>query len=176
MILPLVSDENAYLAIRHTFQQQSSARQIETTQRASRVTVEEPKCFTASEPVTSIWISKRKKDHLFDNTMIIHCRHEQRLRSLKHDMHSTFAQTFDATTTVGTRLIVGHKNNRDTKRTMMKNRSPTHLLKKIPKISEYSHTPSRPRHIDQQHSWFSSDIDKRKDSKPRHKPAHRESH
>ena len=76
------------------------------------------------------------KKEKFKKTLIIHCRHEQRLEALKGDMHRIYDSIFLGTPTMDIKLIVGHTNNRSTKRDLTRARPSMKLLNPTKKPSE----------------------------------------
>lgn len=61
-------------------------------------------------------------DSKWDRCLIVHYNHEQRLASFKKDLHRLWEVTFKETSIQNTRLIVGNRNNRNTKRELIHNR------------------------------------------------------
>jgi hypothetical protein len=72
----------------------------------------------------------------FTKTLIIHCRHEQRLEALKSDMHRIYGSIFHGTPAMDIKLIVGHTNNRSAKRDLTRARPNMKLLNPMKKPSE----------------------------------------
>ena len=129
IFLPWIDDELVYADTRRVIQTKPSAKQMETTQRARRVNVPERDGATAKVLTRSIKLDRTKDDQRNVEKMIIHCRHEQRLQSLKRDMHHIFQQVFDGTSIMDVKFIVGHRINRDLSRELINTRPPMHLLK-----------------------------------------------
>lgn len=47
------------------------------------------------------------------NTLFLHYTHEQRLDSIKRDIHNIYSEVFQGTTALDIRLIIGHRNSRN---------------------------------------------------------------
>ena len=64
----------------------------------------------------------KKGESKWDRCLIVHYNHEQRLAGFRRDVHRLWDDTFRETPVQNTRLIVGNRNNRDTKRELIHNR------------------------------------------------------
>jgi len=135
-ILPLI-DEEQYLTIRNNLQHQPSVKQIQTANSASTVHTQNETCSTNNTYKTSILIANEKRKNKFKNTLIIHCRHEKRLETLKRDLHRIHYLMFNRTPAMDVKMIVGHRNNPDTKRQLTRKRPHMSLLKTVMKTSKY---------------------------------------
>jgi predicted transcriptional regulator len=58
----------------------------------------------------------------WDRSLTVHYHHEQRLATFKKDLHQLWTEIFNQTPIHDVRLIVGHRNNRNTKRELIHNR------------------------------------------------------
>ena len=63
-----------------------------------------------------------RKTSKLDRCLTVHYQHEQRLAAFKKDVHQLWAETLKGTHIQDIRLIVGNRNNRNTKRELIHNR------------------------------------------------------
>ena len=64
-----------------------------------------------------------------DDQFYVHFTHEQRLRTLKKDMHQVYDNVFQNTPAMYSRMIVGTRNRRDMKNELIRKRPKRTLLK-----------------------------------------------
>jgi hypothetical protein len=70
------------------------------------------------------------KPSKWDTNLILHYTHEQRLESVKRDIHHIWHTRFSQTTTTETKLIIGNRNNRNNTKEMVSKRSAKTSYKK----------------------------------------------
>jgi hypothetical protein len=134
-LLPTIDDENEYLSVRYKLQQQPSANQMKAMKNVQKVRFEtETQNDTQLQKPYATTTDPKKKEK-FTKTLIIHCRHEQRLEALKRDMHRIYDSVFHGTPAMDIKLIVGHTNNRSAKRDLTRARPNIKLLNPTKKSS-----------------------------------------
>ena len=135
-LLPMVDDENDYISIRYKVQQQPSANQMKAMKNAQKVRFETEIQNDTQLQKSHATTTDPKKKEKFTKTLIIHCRHEQRLEALKRDMHRIYSSIFNGTPAMHIKLIVGHTNNRSAKRDLTRARPAMKQLNPTKKSSE----------------------------------------
>ena len=134
----MIDDEKDYLSIRYKLQQQPSANQMKATKNAQKVRFEiEIDNNTQRQKPHATTLDPNRKEK-FKKTIIIHCRHEQRLEALKRDMHRIYDSIFHGTPAMDIKLIVGHTNNRSAKRDLPQARPNMKLLNPMKITSEHT--------------------------------------
>ena len=129
LLLPVIKDENQYFAIRHKLRQEPSDKQTQAAKRASRIDIRNELRFNKHITTTSMATAKQKINKKYQNCLIIHCRHEKRLETLKRDMHQIYNDIFNQTPAMDVKLILGHRNNQTTKHELSTNKPDKRLLK-----------------------------------------------
>lgn len=94
---PLINDENQFLMLRSKLFAQPSIKEMQIGREKAK--------------------TETHKDHQpnkkFEKTLFLHYRHEQRLDSLKRDIHKIYSEVFQGTEASDIRLIIGHRNSRN---------------------------------------------------------------
>jgi hypothetical protein len=67
---------------------------------------------TVDDPLVLAYLKKKFK---WTTNLIVHYTHEARLESYKKDIHQLWNQIFDQTPVINTTLIIGNRNNRNSK-------------------------------------------------------------
>jgi hypothetical protein len=62
------------------------------------------------------------KPSKWDSNLIIHYTHEKRFRRYQKEIHQLWKQTFKTTPAALTKLIIGHRNNKNMKREHVRRR------------------------------------------------------
>jgi hypothetical protein len=136
-LLSSIDDAHDYLSLRTQLQQQPSVKQIIALKNAQKVRFETEILNDNTQrqkPHATTTDPTRKEK--YTNTLIIHCRHEQRLVALKRDMHRIYESIFRGTPAMDIKLIVGHTNNRSAVRDLTRARPSMALLNPTKKPSE----------------------------------------
>ena len=68
-----------------------------------------------------------------EKTLFLHYTHEKRLDSLKRDIHKIYSEVFQGSLASDMRLIIGHRNSRNTQLELIQKR-PHSAFVKIPKV------------------------------------------
>ncbi|CAF1531528.1 unnamed protein product [Adineta ricciae] len=71
---------------------------------------------------TGVPKTKSTKSSKWNNQLIIHYTHEQRLQNYKRDLHRLWNETYRSTPIIHTRLIDGNRNNRTLARELVHHR------------------------------------------------------
>ncbi|CAM4838743.1 unnamed protein product, partial [Rotaria magnacalcarata] len=132
-IIPFLDNENQFLTMRNNFLPKLSIKERETQHRIATVTLnEETKDYdTKEKKTTTIAMPKQNKPNKFKNVLFLHYTHEKRLHTLKRDIHKIYSEIFQNTISMNLRLIVGHRNHRNTGHELVqKNPQPTMLKSK----------------------------------------------
>jgi hypothetical protein len=58
-------------------------------------------------------VTVKQKDHKFNNTLFVHCKHEARLEGVKRHLHEIHDHIFKETDFGDIKLIVDNRNNPD---------------------------------------------------------------
>ncbi|CAF3346293.1 unnamed protein product, partial [Rotaria socialis] len=132
-MIPFIDDENQFLTMRHSLLAQPSVKERETQHRIATAGLnEQTNDDDITEKTTAITtLSKGKKPNKFTNTLFLHYTHEKRLTSLKSGIHNIYSETFQGTPAMDIRLIVGHRNHRNTEHELVEKRPHSSLLKPI---------------------------------------------
>ena len=104
-----MDDDNEYEAIRSQLLQQPTSVEQQVLSRIATMT---------DLPQND----EKKGESKWDRCLIVHYNHEQRLAGFRRDVHRLWDAAFHKTPVQNTRLIVGNRNNRNTKRELIHNR------------------------------------------------------
>jgi hypothetical protein len=74
----------------------------------------------------------------FEKTIFLHYTHEQRLDSLKRDIHKIYSEVFQGTEASDVRLVIGHRNSRNTQSELIQKRPHAAFVKLKPIKSKLS--------------------------------------
>jgi len=105
-----IENENQYLTLRTQLLKQQTTSQQQLLFRVSTI-IDKDQNEQAKDQTIQDKIHNEEKSN---KRLILHYRHEQRLASYKKDLHQIWNNTFNATSILDTRLIVGTRNNRNT--------------------------------------------------------------
>lgn len=105
----MIDDENQYTAIRSQLLNEQTNLEH---QKLSRIA----KLDDGDQPTVN------QKKQKWDRCLIVHYNHERRFATLGKDVHQLWEKLFQATSITDTRLIIGHRNNRNMKRELIHNR------------------------------------------------------
>ncbi|CAF4517713.1 unnamed protein product, partial [Rotaria magnacalcarata] len=133
-MIPFIDNENQFLIMRSRLLPRPSVKERETQHRIAAVRLnEETKVTNDKEKRTTITtMQKQNKANKFANTLFLHYTHEKRLHRMKREIHKIFSETFQGTLAMDLRLIVGHRNHRNTGHELVQKRPPPTMLKPIP--------------------------------------------
>lgn len=79
----------------------------------------EQKLMSRSSTIEKSTDLSNDRENMEQNCLIIHYRHENRLKTLRRDTHRMWDGNFDATPIQNLRLIIGIKNDQNTKRELI---------------------------------------------------------
>ncbi|CAF3044868.1 unnamed protein product [Rotaria socialis] len=133
-MISFIANENQFLALRNTLLPKLTVKERETQHRIAAVSFHEEidNHNTEEKTTTTTTISKQNKQNKFVNTLFLHYTHEKRLHSLKHDIHNIYSEIFQDTLAINLRLIVGHRNHRNTGHELVQKRPHPTMLKPTP--------------------------------------------
>ncbi|CAM2729451.1 unnamed protein product, partial [Rotaria socialis] len=133
-MIPFIANENQFLVMRNTLLPKLTVKERETQHRIAAFSFDEEidNQNTKEKTTGSSTISKQNKPNKFANTLFLHYTHEKRLHSLKRDIHKIYSEIFHNTIGIDFRLIVGHRNHRNTGHELVQKRPPPTMLKPIP--------------------------------------------
>ncbi|CAM4974414.1 unnamed protein product [Rotaria socialis] len=137
-MIPFIANENQFLVMRNTLLPKLTVKERETQHRIAAFSFDEEidNQNTKEKTTGSSTISKQNKPNKFANTLFLHYTHEKRLHSLKRDIHKIYSEIFHNTIGIDFRLIVGHRNHRNTGHELVQKRPPPTMLKPIPLPTE----------------------------------------
>ncbi|CAF2066067.1 unnamed protein product [Rotaria magnacalcarata] len=130
-MIPFIDNENQFLTMRHSLLAQPSVKERETHHRIATAGLnEQTNDGNIYENTTTITtLSKGKKPNKFANTLFLHYTHEKRLTNIKRSIHKIYSEVFQGTPAMDIRLIVGHRNHRNTEHKLVEKRPHSSLLK-----------------------------------------------
>ncbi|CAF2098092.1 unnamed protein product [Rotaria magnacalcarata] len=130
-MIPFIDNENQFLTRKSCLLPQLSVKERETQHRIAAVRLsKETKDTNDKEKMTTITtISRQNKPNKFTNTLFLHYTHEQRLHTLKRDIHKIYSEIFHDALSMDLRLIVGHRNHRNTGHELIQKRPSASILK-----------------------------------------------
>ena len=132
-ITPLIDDKNQFFTMRNTLLARPSVRELQVNHGIANAGLS----TTTNNQDEHNNTSRPKKVNKFDKTLFLHCTHEKRLDGLKRDIHKIYADTFQGSPAMDVRLIVGHRNHRNTKSELIQKRPDPALLKPKPLPSTF---------------------------------------
>ena len=133
-MIPFIGNDNQFLLMRNTLLPKLTVKERETQHRikAVRLNEETDNHHTKEETTGATTISKQNKPNKFTNVLFLHYTHEKRLHSLKRDIHKIYSEIFHDTLSMDLRLIVGHRNHRNTGHELVQKRPNAAMLKPTP--------------------------------------------
>lgn len=133
-MIPFIANENQFLVMRNTLLPKLTVKERETQHRIAAVSIdEEIDNHNTKETITrTTTISKQNKPNKFANILFLHYTHEKRLHRLKREIHKIYSEIFQDTIGIDFRLIVGHRNHRNTGHELVQKRPPPTMLKPTP--------------------------------------------
>jgi CRISPR/Cas system endoribonuclease Cas6 (RAMP superfamily) len=133
-MIPFIANDNQFLVMRNTLLPKPTVKERETQHRIAAVSFDEEinNHNTKEKTTSTTTISKQNKPNKFTNTLFLHYTHEKRLHSLKRDIHKIYSEIFQDTIGIDFRLIVGHRNHRNTGHELIQRRPHSSLLKPTP--------------------------------------------
>lgn len=106
----MIHDDNQYAALLSDLLEKLTAIEHQILSRIAK-----------SEGAHRSTVDAKKKER--DRCHIAHYHHEQRFTTLRKEVHRLLTGIFEKTSTTHTRLIEGHRNNRNKRRELMHMRS-----------------------------------------------------
>ncbi|CAF1409608.1 unnamed protein product [Rotaria magnacalcarata] len=133
-MIPFIANENQFLVMRNTLLPKLTVKERETQHRiaAARLSKETKDTNDKEKMTTITTISRQNKPNKFTNTLFLHYTHEQRLHTLKRDIHKIYSEIFHNALSMDLRLIVGHRNHRNTGHELIQKRPHRNILKPTP--------------------------------------------
>ena len=126
-IIPWIETEADFRFIRSHLLNRPTVTELQMASQIAKVTGDHPAHNTADASSVAV---KEKQTLKSNNNLIIHYTHEKRFHTFKKDIHELWNQMFQCTPVSNTKLIIGHKNNRNATQELVRRR-PTHLPKLI---------------------------------------------
>jgi len=114
-LVPYIYDENQFLIIRNKLFPQPSIKEMQTAKRIAHLAT-----------------NRVDQSNKFDKNFFLHFTHEKRLESLKRDIHKIYEEVFQDTEASDIRLIVGHRNSRNTTLELIDKQPRSSLIKLKP--------------------------------------------
>ena len=111
--LPLINDENQFLMLRKKLFAQPSVKEIQTRRQIANIETH----------------GDDQRNKKFEKTLFLHYTHEHRLDSLKRDIHQIYTEVFQGITASHSRLIIGHRNSRNTQLELVQKRPHSGFVK-----------------------------------------------
>ncbi|CAF4674735.1 unnamed protein product, partial [Rotaria socialis] len=144
-MLPFITNENEFLVMRNTLLPKLNVKERETQHRIAAVPFnEETDNHNTEEKTARIpTILKQKKPNKFKQAFFLHYTHEQRLHTLKRDIHKLYSEIFHDTIATDLRLILGHRNHRNTRHELVQKRPHQTMLKPTPLLNTIKKKPER---------------------------------
>ena len=115
--LPLINDVNQFSTLRNKLFTQPSVKEIQTSRQIINIEVNKD-----NQP--------NKKS---EKTLVLHYTHEKRLDSIKRDIHKIYSEVFKDTEASDIRLMVAHRNSRNTQLELV-HKQPYHAFVKIKQV------------------------------------------
>jgi hypothetical protein len=112
-ILSLIDNEQQFFLLRDKILAQPSIKQAIVKKSAAavdRITNVQNNRQTTTASIMDITV-KRQENDKFNNTIFIHCVHEERLKGLQRRLHEIHDSFFKNTDHRNIRLVIGHRNN-----------------------------------------------------------------
>lgn len=106
-LVSVIDDEHDYASIRSKLLAEPTSAEQQALSRIATIAKQEHDSMNGE----SKW----------DRCLIVHYNHEQRLATFKKDLHRLWDEAFRETPIGNTRLIVGNRTNRNTKRELIHN-------------------------------------------------------
>ena len=132
-ITPLIDDDDQFFTMRNTLLARPSVRELQVDHGIASAGL----AITTNNQDERNNTRRPKKVNKFDKTLFLHCTHEKRLEGLKRDIHQIYSETFQGSPAMDVRLIVGHRNHRNTKSELIQKRPDPALLKPKPLPSTF---------------------------------------
>ncbi|CAM4976010.1 unnamed protein product [Rotaria socialis] len=144
-MLPFITNENEFLVMRNTLLPKLNVKERETQHRIAAVPFnEETDNHNTEEKTARIpTILKQNKPNKFKQAFFLHYTHEQRLHTLKRDIHKLYSEIFHDTIATDLRLILGHRNHRNTRHELVQKRPHQTMLKPTPLLNTIKKKPER---------------------------------
>lgn len=117
----MIDDDNQYTASRSELLEKPTNLEYQVLSRIARI----------DDPHQPTLLTKNNTS---DRTLMIHYHHEQRFATFRKDVHRLWTTIFENTPINDSRLIVGHRNNRNTKRELIHLRPHAYMSLSITKL------------------------------------------
>jgi hypothetical protein len=117
-VLLTIHTENEFARLRYLLLNRPTITEYQIALRAAEAIKNNPN-EDINDPLVKAQLNKQSK---FDNNLIIHYTNEKRLQSNKNAIHQLWHQTFEQTTVINTRLIIGTRNSRNMTRELVHRR------------------------------------------------------
>ena len=114
-IIPLLESKDDFMFIRTHLLNNPTIAERQITSRIAKTI--DPQ--TNDQLDNSIVQTRCDKKSKWIDNLIIHYTHEARLQSYKKNIHQLWNQIFEQTPVINTKLIVGHRNNRNATKTFV---------------------------------------------------------
>lgn len=145
--MPIIQNENQFLIIRNQLLNIPTHRQSQVALRAAQANIDQ---HQADETHNAPKITTEKNDKPttnYENKLIIHYTHEKRFRSTKRDLHQIYDNIFKNTPVEDVKIIVGNKNQAQSKRQLIRKRPNKSILTNKPNKSKSILATSKPKFI-----------------------------
>jgi hypothetical protein len=126
-LIPWIEHEHQFFTLRRSVLAKQTTREQQIEHKILPTGLKDE--TLNQKTVKAMSTRQEKQATKFDTTLFLHYTHEQRLQSLKRDIHKIYAETFLGTPDEDVRLVVGHRNNPNISYELMQKRPPPSMLK-----------------------------------------------
>ncbi|CAF3880665.1 unnamed protein product [Rotaria sp. Silwood1] len=110
-ILPMITNENEFLALREKLLNQPTAKQTQVVTNAAAVELTQRTQNVAQQNANNMEATVKRKNDKFKNNIFVHVTYEGRFKGLAREIHMVHDSHFKNTDYEEKRLIVGFRNN-----------------------------------------------------------------
>ncbi|CAF1273836.1 unnamed protein product [Rotaria sp. Silwood1] len=145
-ILPTVDNEENFFQLRQEYMNQPTARSSQVEARIAHFKENNEESHLEQPVQTRTTDTKKSKNNIFHDVVIIHYTHEKRFSTMKKDMHKIFREAFEGYGLEAVRLIVGYRNHPNSERELTRKRPPLKYLTLKQQEKSTSETEPNPLH------------------------------
>ena len=128
-LLPLISEENQFFALRRKLSNQPTAKQTQAAISAAAVDFTDNLQTLQQTNTKAIQTTVTRKDDKFKKNLFVHFTHEARLKGLAREIHRIHDSYFKDTIHGNIRLVVGYRNNPNIEFELSRKRPSSSILK-----------------------------------------------
>ncbi|CAF4132862.1 unnamed protein product, partial [Rotaria sordida] len=130
-ILPMITDESQFLALRQKLLNQPTAKQTQLAISAATVQLTQHTQNVTQQNTNKIEATIQRNNEKFKNNIFLHVTHEGRLKGLAREIHMIHDSHFKNTVYGEIRLVVGFRNTPNTEFELSRKRPSSSVLKDL---------------------------------------------